>query len=282
MAVLEQPQREFNFSEADFRFIKNRIFQLAGISLSDAKHQMVYSRLTKRLRVLGLTCFKEYCSLLKSGNTDEVDFFINSLTTNKTSFFREKHHFDYLSNTIVPELLDKKKSTRRIRIWSSACSTGEEPYTLAMVLDRSKITGKGWDTKILATDLDSNVLDTARNGVYDKRLLDDVDPNFRRSFFLKGGKNHPNKIKVADKLNNLITFKQLNLMEQWPFSGPFDMIFCRNVIIYFDKATQQKLFKRFYDLLSEGGYLIIGHSENLGDMVKQFEVVGRTIYRKIP
>ena len=281
MLVGEELQREFDYSDADFQFVKKKIYQLAGISLSDAKRQMVYSRLARRLRFLGLQRFKDYCLLIKNDDSGEVPFFINALTTNKTSFFREKHHFDYLANSILPELAVKNVRTKRVRIWSAACSSGEEPYTIAMVLDRSKITNRGWDSKILATDLDSKVVDTAQQGVYNKRLLDDVDPNYRRSFFLKNEKSQSAKIKVAQKLVELITFKQLNLIERWPIKGPFDVIFCRNVLIYFDRATQQMLFKRFYDLLADNGYLIIGHSENLGEMNRRFEVLGRTIYRKL-
>ena len=281
MLVEEKLQREFDYNNADFQFVKKRIYQLAGISLSDAKQQMVYSRLARRLRLLGLQDFKDYCQLIKSDSSEEVISFINALTTNKTSFFREKHHFDYLANTILPELAVRNKQTKRVRIWSAACSSGEEPYTIAMVLDRSKMRNSGWDSKILATDLDSNVLETARQGIYDQRMLEDVDPNYRRSFFLKGGKSQSNKIKVAGKLAERITFKQLNLMEDWPIKGPFDVIFCRNVLIYFDRPTQQMLFKRFHELLADGGHLIIGHSENLGEMGQQFEVLGRTIYRKL-
>ncbi len=281
MLVEEEIRREFDYSDADFQFVKKKIFKLAGISLSDAKHQMVYSRLARRLRLLGLQKFKDYCQLIKGDDSEEIGFFINALTTNKTSFFREKHHFDFLANSIIPQLVLKKAHSRRIRIWSAACSSGEEPYTIAMVLDRCKTTNSGWDTKILATDLDSNVLDTARQGIYDQRLLQDVDPGFRRDFFQKGAESQSNKIKVAKKLAEVISFKQLNLMDDWPLKGPFDVIFCRNVLIYFDRVTQQKLFKRFYDLLTEEGHLIIGHSENLGEMSQQFEILGRTIYRKL-
>jgi chemotaxis protein methyltransferase CheR len=182
----------------------------------------------------------------------------------------------------LPKLLGNRLShDKRLRIWSSASSTGEEPYSIAItVLEAMKSQLSQWDVKILATDIDSNVLAVAKEGTYDERRIEDVPRKFKEKYFTKGIGINESKVKVGKQLQALITFKKLNLLHEWPMKGPFDIIFCRNVIIYFDKKTQQELFARYYEMLAPGGLLILGHSENLGQYQQHFESVGRTIFRK--
>lgn len=266
-------------SSKDFKFICDFVYQHTGIVLSENKREMVYRRLSRIVRERKFNSFTEYCQLLRKDPDSEVNYFINAITTNLTSFFREQHHFEFLQNKELPSLL-KKKQNQKIRIWSSACSTGEEPYSIAMTLmDSMKDKISTWDVKILATDIDSNVLSKASTGVYtDKDGL--MPNNIKKRYFSRGTNQNSQRIKVNNSIKKLITFKQLNLLNDWPIKGPFDVIFCRNVIIYFDKETQQDLFSRFYQLLSPGGLLILGHSENLGQYQQYFENIGRTVFRK--
>jgi chemotaxis protein methyltransferase CheR len=272
---------EFEFSDQDFQHIRRIINEVAGISLADGKRELVYSRLSRRLRQLGLRRFEEYCTLLESGSdTAELSEFVNALTTNLTSFFREPHHFDFLGDELLPTLVRERSLThRRLRIWSAGCSTGEEPYTIAMVL-REALPAVGWDIKILATDLDSNVLATAQRGIYDWDRVKDLSEARRRRWFLKGCGAQAGQVRVAPALCDLITFRRLNLMEEWPMRGAFDIVFCRNVVIYFDKPTQQVLFDRFADRLIEQGHLFVGHSESLFKVTERFAPLGKTIYRR--
>ena len=272
---------EFEFSDQDFQHIRRIINEVAGISLADGKRELVYSRLSRRLRQLGLRRFEEYCTLLESGSdTTELSEFVNALTTNLTSFFREPHHFDFLGDELLPTLVRERSLThRRLRIWSAGCSTGEEPYTIAMVL-REALPAVGWDIKILATDLDSNVLATAQRGIYDWDRVKDLSEARRRRWFLKGCGAQAGQVRVAPALCDLITFRRLNLMEEWPMRGAFDIVFCRNVVIYFDKPTQQVLFDRFADRLIEQGHLFVGHSESLFKVTERFAPLGKTIYRR--
>jgi len=272
---------EFEFSDQDFQHIRRIINEVAGISLADSKRELVYSRLSRRLRQLGLRRFEDYCTLLESGaDTAELSEFVNALTTNLTSFFREPHHFDFLAGELLPTLVRERGLTnRRLRIWSAGCSTGEEPYTIAMVV-RETLPTAGWDIKILATDLDSNVLSTAQRGIYDWDRVKDLPEARRRRWFLKGCGAREGQVRVAPALCDLITFRRLNLMEEWPMSGAFDIVFCRNVVIYFDKPTQRVLFDRFADRLIEQGYLFVGHSESLFKVTERFAPLGKTIYRR--
>jgi len=275
-------------SEKDFKFICQYVYESAGIVLNEGKREMVYRRITRIVRDRNLDSFTAYCQILRESPEAEKSYFINAITTNLTSFFRENHHFDYLLKNELPKLLkqnpgpNRRKDDKRLRIWSSAASTGEEPYSIAITLMESmKAVLKQWDMKILATDIDSNVLATAKKGIYENKRIEDIPANYKQKYFHKGKAANANKVKVDRSLQNLITFKQLNLLHEWPIKGPFDVIFCRNVIIYFDKATQQDLFARYYEILAPGGLLILGHSENLGAYQKYFENVGRTIFRKI-
>jgi len=275
--------KAFQLSNADFNFLCQFVYDIAGIVLNASKREMVYRRLTRIIRDRKLPSFTAYCQLLKTEPEKEKDYFINAITTNLTSFFREQHHFDYMVKHELPRLIKNSLTNqKRLRIWSSASSTGEEPYSIAMTLiETMKDSLSQWDAKILATDIDSNVLLTGKSGVYDERRIEDIPKKFKEKYFHKGVGNNKDKVKVDRKLQGIITFKQLNLLHDWPMKGPFDIIFCRNVIIYFDKETQQELFARYYDMLTPGGLLILGHSENLGQYQAHFESVGRTIFRKM-
>jgi len=271
----------YTLNSSEFKFICDFVYDVAGIVLTETKREMVYRRLTRVIRERKLASFSAYCHLLKTNPEQETNYFINAITTNLTSFYREKHHFDYLTQHEFPRLKDVHKDRKKLRLWSSASSTGEEPYSLAITTYQSFANViKNWDIKILATDIDSNVLATAKAGVYQQSRAEDLPQDIRTQFFKKGAGSNDQKIKVTENIKSLLTFKQLNLLHQWPMKGPFDVIFCRNVIIYFDKKTQMELFERYYDILAPGGLLMLGHSENLGSFQRYFDNVGRTIFRK--
>lgn len=274
--------KSFTLSDAEFRFICEFVYNSTGIVLSDNKKEMVYRRLTRIIRERQIDTFSDYCQLLKDKPEEESSYFTNAITTNLTSFFREQHHFDYLTTSFLPELIKSSdKSKKRLRIWSSASSTGEEPYSIAMtVAEAMKSLLSQWDAKILATDIDSNVLAKGKSGIYDLPKTDDIPTKLKSKYFHRGVGENANKVKVDRRLQSLITFKQLNLLHEWPMKQQFDIVFCRNVIIYFDKKTQNDLFERYYEVLKPGGLLILGHSENLGAFQKYFDCVGRTIFRK--
>jgi len=273
-------QREFQFTDRDFRCLQRLVLRHTGITLSPAKRDMLYSRLARRLRALGLRRFKEYCALLQEdGDSEELRHFTNAVTTNLTAFFREPHHFDYLRDEFLPAMIERRADQRRLRIWSAGCSTGEEPYSIAITL--AETMPRDWDVRILATDLDSNVLDRARQGIYSEERTAEVPERLKRKWFLRGRAAHQGKVRVRRELRDMIRFRQLNLMHEWPMRGPFDAIFCRNVIIYFDKPTQSRLMDRFADILADDGRLFLGHSETLYRVTDRFQLLGRTIYRKV-
>ncbi len=274
-------EREFVFTDKDFRLIQNLVSRHTGISLSDAKRDLVYSRLARRLRALGIVHFRDYIRLLDDDNNeDELIQFTNAITTNLTSFFRENHHFEHLVKTALPEVMARNTQSRRIRIWSAGCSTGEEPYSLAMAIRETVPATQGWDVRILATDLDSNVLERAQNGLYAEERVNGISKSRLRKYFMKGRGENTENVRVSPGLQELITFKQLNLMHEWPIKGPFDIIFCRNVVIYFDKPTQKVLFERYANILHKEGYLYVGHSESLYRVTKKFDLIGNTIYKQ--
>ncbi|WP_455221190.1 CheR family methyltransferase [Kaarinaea lacus] len=280
--VMSDWDREFLFTDRDFLILRDLVNHHTGISLSDAKRELVYSRLTRRLRQLNLKCFSKYCELLQSDAMgEELVHFTNALTTNLTSFFREPHHFDYFGKVLLPELVARKSGNQRYRFWSAGCSTGEEPYTMAMCIRESLPFPNNYDIKILATDLDSSVLDTAISGIYPTEKLQTILPHRQKKWFYKDGAYEHGLRQISPELQQLITFRQLNLMHDWPMKGPFDAIFCRNVVIYFDKPTQRILIDRFANLLDPGGYLFLGHSESLFKVSDRFKLVGQTIYQKI-
>ena len=272
--------REFVFTDKDFARIRDIVKENTGIHLSDAKKNMVYGRLSRRLRQLRMESFNAYVDMIAEGHDEELVNFINAITTNLTAFFRENHHFEFLANTLLPELMARKGSDRRIRIWSAGCSSGEEPYSIAMTVAESLPPGQYWDVKILATDLDSNMVATAARGVYTLERVQGLSKQRLRRWFRRGKGDKSGMVKVSKELQELITFKQLNLMHDWPLSGPIDVIFCRNVVIYFDKDTQRRLFDRYADLMIDQGHLFIGHSESLFKVTDRFDSLGSTIYRK--
>lgn len=266
----------------DFRQLRDIVYQYSGITLSDQKIDLVRGRLMKRIRFHGLTSFTDYCKILKGRESeDEMTAFIDAISTNKTDFFRENAHFEFLQQEVLPGLIDEKRgqSIRRMRAWCAACSTGEEPYTLALVLRRLGLSDTGnWDCKILATDISSKVLQLAVDGEYDPDRVTPIPPEELRSCFqrLKSG-----KYRVKNSQRKMINFGRLNLLqESYPFKGPFDFIFCRNVMIYFDAPTRERLVNRFFQYLRSGGYLFVGHSESLSGLTHPFAYVKPSIYRK--
>jgi chemotaxis protein methyltransferase CheR len=274
-------EKEFPFTDSDFRFIQNLVGERTGIVLTDIKRTMVYSRIARRIRQCAdVSNFSEYCELLKSGDESELISFTNAITTNLTSFFREPHHFDYLADTVLPEL-ERSKKDRKIRIWSAGCSSGEEPYSIAMTVADHFAHKSDWDIKILATDLDFDMVERASQGVYTEERVTGLRKNHLRQYVKRGKGRQQGMVRVDQRLRDMITFKQLNLLHEWPFKGPFDFMFCRNVVIYFNKDTQKVLFDRYAELLHDNAPLFIGHSESLFKVTDRFKSMGQTIYRKV-
>jgi chemotaxis protein methyltransferase CheR len=271
---------EFHFTNAHFEFLRAHVREHAGIALSEAKRELVYTRFSRRLRALELEGFDEYCDLIRGGDRQELVELVNAITTNLTGFFREPHHFRHLAGSVLPELMARDTGKRRLRLWSAGCSTGEEPYSMAMVVRESVRPWSDWDLRILATDIDSGVIAEARHGIYPVDRTQGVSADRLRRWFRKGAAANAGLAKVDGQIAWLVTFKQLNLLDTWPMAGPFDVIFCRNVVIYFDKPTQQVLFERMADLLADRGYLFIGHSESLFKVSDRFTLVDRNTYRK--
>jgi chemotaxis protein methyltransferase CheR len=263
-------------SPATFDALRNLLHAHSGIALAHHKITMVQSRLAKRLRVLGLRSYEQYHDLLRDPQAEEWPEFVNALTTNLTSFFREGHHFTRLVELLKPAYA----ASRRIRIWSAGCSTGEEPYTLALTL--TKAFGASAAIQILATDLDTAVLNTASRGVYPMARVESLADEWKRLGFLRGKGEHQDEVRIRPELRKLITFTQMNLLDAtWPLEGgPFQAIFCRNVMIYFDKPTQRDLLRRYHGLLEPDGLLFVGHSESLLDNSLGFQSLGQTIYRR--
>ena len=271
---------EFALGEREFERIRQRLHAVAGISLSQAKRTLVIARLSKVVRGLKLPSFDAYLDFLeKQGTGQDAQDFVNALTTNLTRFWREEHHFTHLSD-YVGDLVKQRISLpeRRLRIWSAGCSTGQEPYTIALSLLAASPDLKRWDFKILATDIDTSVIAKAATATYPEGELNGLSPERARLFERTGD----GQIRIPPAIARIVSFKPLNLMAPWPMKGPFDAIFCRNVAIYFDKATQGDLFGRLGKILVPGGFLYIGHSENLGSGSMGFRLVGKTIYQVRP
>lgn len=271
---------EIALSEKEFSRVKQRVYKIAGISLSDAKRTLVISRLSKIVRQLGLPTFDAYLDYLEqSGREADGQAFVNALTTNLTRFYREDHHFDHLVKYVQGLMARRPRvgpdGRPRLRIWSAGCSTGQEPYTIGMCLMAALPDLRRWDFRILATDIDTNVLAKAAGGVYPENELSGLSAERARQFERPGD----GTIRIPAAVRELIAFKPLNLMAQWPVKGPFDAIFCRNVAIYFDKPTQAELFSRFGKMLAPNGFLYIGHSENLGSGGAGFTSMGKTIFQ---
>lgn len=269
--------KEFLLTDSDFKEVAHLVYNACGIVLGEHKREMVYSRLARRIRERKLTNFSSYLDYLKNHKDQEFDAFINAITTNLTSFFREIHHFEFIKEQFIPAMLKANKHNKRVRIWSAGCSTGEEPYSLAMTLQGAF--PSDWDVKILATDLDSNVLAKAQSGIYTAANVNGLDDALLKRWFLtsKDGQSY----KVKPKLQLCISFKRLNLLQDWPMKGPFDLILCRNVVIYFDKETKDQLFNRYADILNNQGYLFLGHSETMGKEHVLFKNLGKTMYQKV-
>jgi len=271
-----------SLSDQQFEKLCGLVYQSTGIVLAESKRQMVYRRLMRRVRELKVESFSRYYELLEDANSNELPNFLNAITTNFTSFFRESHHFDYLKDTFLPSHVRLYGAGKRLRIWSAACSTGEEPYSLAITL--CEFFGNSlqqWDCKILATDIDTNVLESGKNGVYDADRIESLPEATKKRWFKRRYTELREEVKVDDRLKRLITFKPLNLMHEWPVKGPFDAIVCRNVMIYFDKPTQAVLLAKFLRLLRPGGVLMLGHSESIAKDYRELKPDGRTTYIKI-
>ncbi len=265
--------REFSFSTADFERVRKLIYQHAGISLSPVKQDMVYSRLARRLRATGKSSFADYLDALEKNGGDEWERFVNSLTTNLTSFFREPHHFP-----IFAEHLRKLGTRRPIRVWCSAASTGEEPYSIAITVAET-FGSNASHVSIMASDLDTNVLATAQKGVYPIERVDKLSPERLRKFFLRGTGAQEGYVSVRPELKNMIQFQRINLLDQsYAVKGPLDVIFCRNVMIYFDKPTQYKILSRFAPLMQPDGLMFAGHSESFLHAADLFKSQGKTVY----
>ncbi len=268
----ESSGKEFDFNSRDFERVRGLIYQRAGIALADSKQEMVYSRLARRLRATGITSFNQYLDMLeRTHDSEEWEAFTNALTTNLTSFFREAHHFPILADFL-------KTLKEPATIWCSAASTGEEPYTIAMTACEAygSLTPP---VQIVATDIDTNVLATGANGVYPMERIEKMSPERVKKFFLRGKGSHEGYVRVRPELRKLITFKQLNLLaDGWPISGQFDVIFCRNVMIYFDKPTQSKILSRFVPLMKPHALLFAGHSENFLYVSDALKLKGKTVY----
>ena len=265
-------EREFVFSKRDFEDIRKMIYDHAGIALSDAKEDMVYSRLARRLRATGIKSFRDYLGYLRTGHEQEWEAFVNSLTTNLTDFFREAHHFHILRDFL------KTRRDRPITIWCSASSTGEEPYSIAMTAVEA-LGGFHAPVKVLASDLDTNVLQKGRDGIYSVDRLKKLTAAQQRQFFLKGTGDNSGMARAKAELRGMVDYFQLNLLDQrYPINAPLDAIFCRNVMIYFDKPTQYNILKRMKPLLKPDGLLFVGHSEALYHATDLFRLRGQTVY----
>jgi chemotaxis protein methyltransferase CheR len=272
--------QEFVLTDSEFDRLRTLVHELTGIALSESKRELLYSRLARRLRKLQLASFSEYCAMVELGHGEELQELTNAITTNLTSFFREKYHFEQLAAEALPQVIKGRATTRRVRLWSAGCSTGEEPYSISIVVREALARLADWDIRLLATDIDSKVLATAAAGEYAGERLNGMDAE-RIARWFRSCDGETGRYAASEDLKSLVTFKQLNLLDAWPMKGPFDVIFCRNVVIYFDKDTQRRLFDRMASLQEPGGWLFIGHSENLFNVTRHYKLVGRTVYRRI-
>lgn len=281
--MLETVLEDLVLSDKDFHNISKIVYEHCGINLHTGKRELVRARLAKRLRQLGIRTFSDYINYTLNDPTGhEFTALIDSISTNLTSFFRENQHFEYLEKIFYPEMIAKKrsKSDFRIRAWSAGCSSGEEPYTIAITL-LDMLEGQGrWDVKILASDISTQMLERAKKGVYDNSRIAPVSPQQRKKYLTLKKIDSEDCFEVKQQLRDIIAFVNLNLMTEWPIKGPIDFIFCRNVMIYFDKLTQERLVNRYWDLLDHGGLLFTGHSESLTGIEHKFKYIQPTIYAK--
>jgi chemotaxis protein methyltransferase CheR len=272
--------REFAFDEEDFQQLRTLVKSLTGINLGEHKRELIYSRLARRLRALQLRSFADYRELL-GRDQRELTELCNAITTNLTAFFREPHHFQYLRDAWLTPLGAARADARRLRIWSAACSSGEEAYSIAMTVLETLPDPAHWDVRILATDLDSEMLARARRGIYPPQRLQGISPQRLQRFFVEHSENGAASRRIAPEVAALVTFKQLNLIGPLPMKGPLDAVFCRNVVIYFDKETQRDLFARIARLQRPGDLLFLGHSESLFKVSESYALIGKSIYRRV-
>lgn len=274
-----QQRSGLQINEKEFRRVAEMVKSMAGINLTDEKRQLVSARLAKRLRVLNLNTLNEYLDYVKSDQAgDELVLMLDAISTNLTSFWRESDHFDFIVEKLLPKI--ESSGQREIKVWSAGCSTGEEPYGLAMLILGNLRNPRGMSLRILATDLSTRVLDVARRGKYGVERVKNIPPNLRKAYMTEERASSESVFTVSDAIKSVITFGRLNLMEEWPMKGPFDFILCRNVMIYFDKPTQASLVARFGTLLRSGGTLFVGHSESLAGIEHSYKYVRPTIYEK--
>ena len=272
---------EFEMTQQDFRDIAKMLHADAGIYLTESKATLVYSRLVKRLRILELDTFREYCALIGSDRgLHERRNMLSALTTNVTHFFRERHHFDHLRDHALPPLLELARKGQKIRVWSAGCSSGQEPYSIALTILSLEPKADSLDIKILASDIDPNVTAIGRRGIYRELGATDVPSPLSKKYFKQASDKDGALWSAGEELRALVSFRELNLNGNWPMRGTFDVIFCRNVVIYFDEPTQHAIWRRFASKMSPGGWLYIGHSERLtGPATSNFKNAGITTYR---
>ncbi|MEW6516014.1 MAG: protein-glutamate O-methyltransferase [candidate division FCPU426 bacterium] len=277
-AMLSTPE----LTASDFKAISTLVMERCGIHLHSGKQELVKARLGKRLRTLGFETWRQYLNLLKEDESgDEITSMLDAISTNLTYFFRENSHFDFLAQTILPAVVaTADKRGRKLRIWSAGCSTGEEPYTIALVLSECIPDLDRWDAKILATDLSTRVLAKAKNGHYEPERLQDLPHTLRSKYFFETAVDGQTRFQVRPELRRLVHFARLNFMESWPLRGPFDVIFCRNVMIYFTHETRNQMIRQFWSLLPMGGYFLIGHSESLTGLNHEFKYLKPSTYQK--
>lgn len=271
---------EFVLTAEDFHKISAVIHAHAGIALAETKAALVYSRLARRLRLLGLESFNDYCALISGAEgLDERQAMLTALTTNVTRFFREPHHFDFLRDRVMPRLAETARRGGRVRLWSAACSSGQEPYSMAITVLAALPEAAELDVKILATDIDPRILDEAREGAYSDDAIQPVPPALRGAWFRRTAMGVQRPWRVSDEVQSLVAFRELNLIGDWPMQGRFDAIFCRNVVIYFDEPTQEQVWSRFIPKMNPGATLCIGHSERVtGPAASRLASAGLTTY----
>jgi chemotaxis protein methyltransferase CheR len=278
---LPPPDGEFAFTRRDFRNIAAILSAEAGISLTDAKAPLVYGRLIKRLRALGMQSFRDYCALVEGPQgAGERATMVKALTTNVTRFFREPNHFEHFRAHVLPGLIAAARRGARVRVWSAGCSSGEEPYSIALTILAHMPDAARFDIKILASDIDTDVLRLGRAGVYADAATAPIDKEMRQRWLAPGRRaGDENNWAVGPELRGLVAFRRLNLVDEWPMKGPFQAIFCRNVLIYFEQETRERIWRQMADLMAPGGHLYVGHSERVHGEPMRFTPVAHTIYR---
>lgn len=283
MSALRETTVEQALTDAEFRTISRILYEDSGIALAPSKMALVYSRLIRRLRALGLRSFADYCNLVASDRgRGERHEMLAALTTNVTHFFRENHHFEHLRTSLLPPLVEKARRGGRVRIWSAGCSNGHEPYSIALTILSLMPEAAQRDVRILASDIDPNVVAFGERGIYDEDALAEVPKALRSRWFQRKpvAEDGARRAEAGEEMRGLVAFRELNLIGDWPMRGQFDVIFCRNVTIYFDAPTRERVWRRFADTMAPGGWLYVGHSERLaGPAASLFTLEGTTAYR---